>query len=75
MKHRALGLVLGLAAGLLSGCGAGNALRQRMDALDTRLGKIEPAAMRCDEHSLAVARAHLYFAEVELEQGAAQAGR
>jgi outer membrane protein OmpA-like peptidoglycan-associated protein len=70
VKHRAQGLVLGLAACLIGGCGAGNALRQRMDALDTRLGKIEPAAMRCDEHSLAVARANLYFAEVELDQGA-----
>lgn len=63
-------LLVGFSVLVFGGCGAGHALRGRMDAAESRLVKLEPAAMRCDEKDLAVARAHLHFAEVELEQGA-----
>lgn len=70
MKAQALLATVLLAPALLAGCASGRLLRERIDATEARLAKIDAAAMRCDERDLAVARAQLHFAGVELEQGA-----
>jgi OOP family OmpA-OmpF porin len=61
-------LVLGLASSL--GCSQAAVLRGRIDGLNTDVDNAEKnGAMRCAPRELALARSHLRFASVELDQG------
>ncbi len=59
-----------LALPLVCGCTAGVAQRKRAEALDAKIARLEPAARRCSEEDLAVAKANVAFALLEWEQGA-----
>jgi outer membrane protein OmpA-like peptidoglycan-associated protein len=68
------GVVALLAAGalLVSSCTTGPVLRGRIDGLNGVVLKAEQnGAMRCAPRELALAKAHLRFAAVELDQGSA----
>ena len=67
----AVALVLGLsvAAGT-AGCTAAPALRGKVRGLETHLADAEKrGAMRCAPRELAIAKAHLHFAAIDLDQG------
>ena len=55
---------------LLGGCVSGSALRARGAGIKEQLDRIREPAMKCAERELAMADAHLVFANLELDQGA-----
>jgi outer membrane protein OmpA-like peptidoglycan-associated protein len=58
-----------LAPAFFSGCLSGSALRARGQGLGDQIQAIEKPAYNCAERELAMAKAHLTFAYLELDQG------
>ncbi len=61
---------LAVLIGLASACAEGPALRGRIQGLETTVDDAEKnGAMKCAPRELAIARSHLEFAQIDLDQG------
>jgi outer membrane protein OmpA-like peptidoglycan-associated protein len=70
MKGLGTVLLAGMAAMLLGACAEGPALRGKIQGLTTTVDDAEKnGAMKCAPRELAIARSHLEFAQVDLDQG------
>jgi OOP family OmpA-OmpF porin len=70
VTRRALLLLASFALALLAGCSQGPVLRGRVRGLEPTVADAEKnGAMRCAPRELALAKSHLEFATVDLDQG------